>query len=201
MSSHDEPLITVLSVNIGRAQKVSAQGGRSFLTAHGKLSTSQRVKVQTLGLEGDEQADLTVHGGRSKAVYAYPHEHYAFWQTVRSQARLQLWDEVPEPGLLGENLSLRGLLEGQAWIGDRLKFADCVLAISEPRMPCGKFDAVMGFKQASRMMVQSGFCGFYLSVTEPGSIGAGDVAQVIPGPRQVNIAEVFRSRAGRQHLR
>jgi MOSC domain-containing protein YiiM len=157
--------------------------------------------VGPLGLEGDEQADPTVHGGRGKAVYAYPHEHYAFWKTVRSQARLQLWDEDPTPGLMGENLTITGLLETHAWIGDRLRFPNCILAISEPRMPCSKFDAVMGFKQASKMMAQSGFCGFYLSVTVEGSLQTGEEGEVVPGPRQVSIAEAFRSKVGRQHLR
>ncbi|MFM2187768.1 MAG: hypothetical protein RIR43_2340, partial [Pseudomonadota bacterium] len=115
--------------------------------------------------------------------------------------RLQLWDEESSPGLMGENLTITGLMETHAWIGDRLRFANCILAISEPRMPCGKFDAVMGFKQASKMMAQSGFCGFYLSVTVEGTLKAGELAELVPGPRQVSIAEAFRSKLGRQHLR
>ena len=149
--------IRLISLNTGKARRITVADGRSLVTAHGKQATTERVWVGPLGLATDEQADPTVHGGRGKAVYAYPHEHYAFWKTVRSQARLQLWDEQPEPGLLGENLTITGLMETHAWIGDRLRFAHCTLAISEPRMPCGKFDAVMGFKQASKMMVQSGF--------------------------------------------
>ena len=193
--------VRIESLNMAAARKVSTADGRTFLTAHGKQPAGAPVAVHALGLAGDEQADPTVHGGRAKAVYAYPLEHYAFWKTVRSQARVQLWDEEPAPGLMGENLSIRGLLETQAWIGDRLRFANCTLAISEPRMPCGKFDAVMGFKQASRMMVQSGFCGFYLSVTIDGTLQAGEEGELVPGPRHVTIAEAFRSKAGRQHLR
>ncbi|MBU6195564.1 MAG: MOSC domain-containing protein [Burkholderiales bacterium] len=193
--------IRLISLNTGKARRITVADGRSLVTAHGKQATAERVSVGPLGLASDEQADPTVHGGRGKAVYAYPHEHYAFWKTVRSQARLQLWDEQPEPGLLGENLTITGLMETHAWIGDRLRFAHCTLAISEPRMPCGKFDAVMGFKQASKMMVQSGFCGFYLSVTIEGTLQAGDEAELVPGPRELTIADAFRSKAGRQHLR
>jgi len=196
-------MISIRSINVGRAERITVSDGRTLLTAHGKHPVGEGavVSVGPLGLQGDEQADPTVHGGRGKAVYAYPHEHYSFWNTVRAQARLQLWDEESSPGLMGENLTITGLMETHAWIGDRLRFANCILAISEPRMPCGKFDAVMGFKQASKMMAQSGFCGFYLSVTVEGTLKAGELAELVPGPRQVSIAEAFRSKLGRQHLR
>ncbi|NBQ91736.1 MAG: MOSC domain-containing protein [Betaproteobacteria bacterium] len=195
------PKIGLVSLNTARARRITVADGRSILTAHGKQPTRAAIPVGPLGLEGDEQADPTVHGGRGKAVYAYPHEHYAFWKTVRSQARVQLWEEEPAPGLMGENLTITGLLETHAWVGDRLRFARCTLAISEPRMPCSKFDAVMGFKHASKMMVQSGFCGFYLSVILEGALQVGDEAELVPGPRQLTIADAFRSKAGRQHLR
>lgn len=195
--------VVIHSVNTSRAQRVKVADGRTILTGHGKQARGPGVAVAVgpLGLEGDEQADPAVHGGRGKAVYAYPREHYAFWKTVRSQARVQLWDDEPAPGLMGENLTLCGLMETHAWIGDRLRFANCTLAISEPRMPCAKFDAVMGFKQASRMMVQSGFCGFYLSVTIEGHLQAGEEGELVAGPRQVTIAQAFRSKAGRHHQR
>lgn len=193
--------VIIHSLNTARARRITVADGRTILTGHGKQPAAGSVAVGPLGLEGDEQADPTVHGGRGKAVYAYPQEHYPFWKTVRSQARVQLWEDEPEPGLMGENLTIGGLLETHAWIGDRIRFADCTLAISEPRMPCGKFDAVMGFRQASKMMAQSGFCGFYLSVTIEGTLRAGEVGELVPGPRQVNIAEAFRSKLGRQHLR
>jgi MOSC domain-containing protein YiiM len=153
-----------------------------------------------MGLTGDEQADLTVHGGLSKAVYAYPHEHYAFWQTVRAQAGAQAWDEALPHGMLGENLTLTGLLEADAYVGDQLKFSDCVLAISEPRRPCFKFDAIMGFKQATKMMAQSGYCGFYLSVIQPGTIAAGETYELVPGAREVSIKELFSAKMNRRHL-
>jgi MOSC domain-containing protein YiiM len=151
-------------------------GDRTFLTAIAKHAVDGPVALRPLGMEGDEQADLSVHGGLAKAVYAYPHEHYAFWQTVRAQAGVALWDEPLTPGSLGENLLLQGLLEDQLWIGDRLHIGrpdsgvGCVLAVSEPRLPCLKFSAAMGFAQAARLMSQSGWCGAYLAVLEPGAV-------------------------------
>jgi MOSC domain-containing protein YiiM len=153
------------------------------------------VAVRLLGIEGDEQADLSVHGGTSKAVYAYPSEHYPFWQTVRAQARVALWDEQLAPGALGENLTLSGLLESELWIGDRLRLPGCLLGVSEPRFPCFKFNAAMGFAQAGKLMVQSGYCGSYLAVIEPGVVAAGDAIELIPGPREVGLRELFKARA------
>lgn len=182
----------VVSVNIGRAQPLLA-GGRSVQSAIGKRSVAGDVEVRPLGLVGDEQADPSVHGGLDKAVYAYPSEHYAFWQTVRAQARQQPWAETLPPGFMGENLTLEGLLETQLFIGDVLRFARCELAVAAPRQPCFKFNAVMGFAQASKLMVQSGYCGFYLAVREPGLIAAGEAFELIPGPRDVGVTEIFRS--------
>lgn len=186
----------LLSVNTAPATPITIDG-RRIMTAIGKravssLQSPERIAVKPLGLHADEQADPTVHGGLSKAIYAYPHEHYAFWQTVRSQAKAQSWDEPLPHGMLGENLTLTGLLEGDAYIGDVLKFPDCTLAISEPRQPCFKFAATMGFNQAVKMMAQSGYCGFYLAVREPGTIAAGESYELIPGPRQVGISELFK---------
>ena len=98
---------------------------RQVLTAIGKQPVSGPVAVRSLGLAGDEQADLSVHGGLSKSVYAYPQEHYAFWQVVRAQARVAGWDDSLAPGAMGENLGLRGLLEGDMWIGDYLRLPHC----------------------------------------------------------------------------
>jgi MOSC domain-containing protein YiiM len=168
--------------------------GREVMSGIAKHSVEGVVGVGSLGIDGDEQADLSVHGGLSKAIYAYPSEHFPFWQTVRAQARVAAWDAVVAPGLIGENLTLAGLLEEDAWIGDVLKFPDCELAISEPRFPCFKFNAAMGFNQASKMMVASGWCGFYLAVRQPGSLKAGDAFELLPGPRDVGITELFRSR-------
>ncbi|RZI82491.1 MAG: MOSC domain-containing protein [Rubrivivax sp.] len=193
----------VLSVNTALATPLTIEG-RRVLSGIGKrpvstLTQPERIEVGPMGLTGDEQADPTVHGGLSKAVYAYPHEHYAFWQTVRAQAKAQAWDEVLPHGMLGENLTITGLLEGDAHIGDVLQFPHCTLAISEPRRPCFKFAHVMGFSQAVKMMAQSGYCGFYLAVRVPGTIAAGESYELIPGPREVSISELFKVKMrGRQ---
>jgi MOSC domain-containing protein YiiM len=189
--------IRVESVNRARAIEVLV-GGRSVRSAIGKRpvdAAAGPVAVHLLGLAEDEQADLTVHGGLGKAAYAYPLEHYAFWQTVRAQAGVAPWGEPLAAGALGENLTLSGLLESELWIGDRLRLPGCELAVSEPRFPCAKFNAAMGFAQAGRLMVQSGYCGSYLAVLVPGVVAAGDEIELVPGPRETRIAELFRARA------
>lgn len=187
----------VRSVNVARAAPLAALDGRVVQSGIAKRAVEGPVEVRRLGLAGDEQADLTVHGGLSKAVYAYPAEHYAFWRTVRAQAGVAAWDAPLPYGAVGENLTLEGLLETQVWIGDVLRFADCALAVSEPRIPCYKFNAAMGFAHAVRLMRQSAWCGFYGSVLEPGSLRAGEPFELIPGPREVGIDELFRARIGR----
>ena len=186
----------VLSVQVGRPRDVEWRG-EVVNTGIFKEPVHGPVIVRWLDLDGDEQADLTVHGGLRKAVYGYPGEHYAFWQTVRAQAGVALWDEPIPPGSLGENLTLAGVVESEVFIGDVLRFPGCALAVSEPRYPCFKFNAAMGFKHAGKLMVQSGWCGWYLAVREPGTIAAGETFAIEPGPRQVGIAEIFRARTGR----
>ena len=187
----------VLSVNAAVARETTI-AGRTVMTAIGKRSVGDAaVAVRALGIEGDEQADLTVHGGLSKAVYAYPAEHYPFWQTVRAQAKAAAWEAPLPSGFLGENLTLSGLLEERAWVGDLLRFADCELAISEPRYPCFKFNAAMGFNQAAKLMAANGWCGFYLAVRVPGSLRAGESFKLVAGPREVGIGELFRAKMGR----
>ena len=183
----------IVHVCTGRARPITVDG-REVLTAIAKTPVEGPVAVGPLGLAGDEQADLTVHGGLSKAVYAYPAAHLAFWQTVRAQARQAALDDPVPPGLMGENLLIDGLREEDLWIGDRLVLPHCTLAVREPRLPCFKLGAVMGFAQAVKLMAQSGFCGSYLAVLEPGTLQAGETFRLEPGPREVNIRELFRSR-------
>ncbi|MBU6257598.1 MAG: MOSC domain-containing protein [Burkholderiales bacterium] len=184
----------ILSVNRSRAQAMTI-AGRSVLSGIGKRAADGPVALGPLGLDGDEQADPTVHGGLAKAVYAYPQGHYAFWQTVRAQARVTAGEVPLAPGALGENLTIEGLSEDTLWIGDRLRLPGCLLAVSEPRYPCFKLNAALGFKQAAKLMVQSGYCGAYLTVVEPGAVTAGDAIELLPGPREVNLRELFRARA------
>jgi MOSC domain-containing protein YiiM len=201
MHASSDPMPLLLqSVNVSLAREVEING-RSVMTAIGKRAVEGPVAVKPLGLAGDEQADLSVHGGLSKAVYAYPIEHYPFWQTVRAQARVSLWDEPLPCGSLGENLTLSGLLETQVWIGDLLRFPHCDLAVSEPRFPCFKFNAAMGFNHAVKLMATNAWCGFYLAVRTPGgTVRAGETFELIPGPREVGITELFRSKMSRAKL-
>ena len=185
--------IELLSLNVARVRSMLIDG-QAVPTAIGKRGVAGAVGVHALGLSGDEQADLSVHGGLSKAVYAYPVEHYPFWQTVRAQAGAAAWGEALVPGALGENLTLSGLLESDVCVGDVLRFPDCELAVSEPRLPCFKLNAALGFKHAAKMMTSNGWCGFYLAVRVPGTLQAGDAVELVPGPREVGIAELFRAR-------
>ncbi len=171
--------------------------GRSVLTAIHKQPVLDEVCVDRMGLAGDEQADWSVHGGIDKAVYAYPCEHYPFWQDARRRAGVQAdltW------GTLGENLSLTGLLEADVWVGDVLKFAKCTLRVTQPREPCYKFNAAMGFSGAAKRMAETGYCGFYLAVDAPGCIRAGETFELHAGPRQMALPEMFRAKM-LKHLR
>jgi MOSC domain-containing protein YiiM len=186
-------------VNIGTARPLQIDG-RRILSAIGKQPVPGPVAVGRMGLAGDEQADPSVHGGLSKAVYAYPTEHMPFWQAQRREQGVTLFDETLPPGFMGENLSLQGLLETDVWVGDELHFAHCVLRVTEPRQPCFKFNAVMGFNQASKTMAQSGFCGFYLAVDEPGTLQAGESFELRPGSRQLGISQAFAGKRWK-HMR
>jgi len=187
---------TVVGLNVAHARAVSINGSK-VMTAIGKRAVEGERAVLPLGIEGDEQADLSVHGGLGKAVYAYPSEHYPFWKTVRAQAQVALWDEELPFGSLGENLTLQGVVESDLWTGDLLCFPGCQLAVSQPRFPCYKFVAAIGFRQAAKLMIDSAWCGAYLAVRVPGTIAAGQSFTIEPGPRQVGIAEVFRARMRR----
>lgn len=170
------------------------------MTAMGKCAVTGPVPVLPLGLIGDEQADLSVHGGLEKALYAYPAEHYAFWQAARREQGLDPLDDNLPFGSLGENLTLQGLLENEVWSGDVLRFPHCELQVRIPREPCYKLNAAMGFGRASRLMAESGFCGFYLSVLTPGSLRAGESFELLPGRRNVSIPALFAAKMGK-HLR
>lgn len=189
----------IASVQIGQSRRLKA-GGRTVLSAIGKSDVSGPVPVMPLGLVGDEQADLTVHGGLEKAVYAYPAEHYAFWRQARQAAGVSAIDDRLLHGSLGENLTLEGLLEADVWAGDVLRFADCELQVRLPREPCGKLNIALGYSGAVRAMAQSGFCGFYLSVLTPGSLKAGETFTLVPGQRSTDIPQLFAAKMFK-HLR
>jgi MOSC domain-containing protein YiiM len=183
----------LVSVNVAQAKPLLASG-RKVLSAIGKRSLQGAVPVMPMGLLGDEQADLSVHGGLEKAVYAYPVEHYAFWQAARRETGVSLFDEDLPHGFMGENLSVSGLLESDVFVGDELIFPNCRLCVEAPREPCFKFAAVMGFAQSGKLMVQEARCGFYLSVVDAGSLQAGESFTHIPGARRLSIADAIRGK-------
>jgi len=183
----------LLSIQIATSRHVLING-RSILTAIHKQPIAGPVSVAALGLAGDEQADLSVHGGLDKAVYAYPSEHYAFWQAARIEAGQNPIDSALPWGSMGENLSLAGLMEKDVWVGDVLRFPRCTLRVTQPREPCFKFNAAMGFNTASKRMAQEGCCGFYLAVQEPGQLAAGEGFELLPGPRHLSIPESFNAK-------
>ena len=171
-----------------------------MLSAIGKSPVSGPVAAGPLGLAGDEQADLSVHGGLGKAVYAYPTEHLPYWKDLRREQGVTLFDEPVSCGFAGENLSLEGLLEHQVWVGDELVFPGCVLRVTAPREPCFKFNAVTGLPDAGRRMVERVCCGWYLAVAQPGPLEAGQPFDLRPGPRGLTVAEAFLAKRVK-HLR
>lgn len=197
--------IVLLAVSVGRVAPLFVKDGggepgagrtatRQVVSAIRKTPVSTlespiAVAVGPLGVAGDEQADLTVHGGLDQAVYLYPAEHYEFWHTVRRQAGL---NDPLSPGAMGENLTIRGLLEPAVFVGDTLAIGEVRLRVTRPRAPCYKFNARMGMNWAVKMMVQSGFTGFYCEVVRPGILTAGDKVHVSPGDRVVTIETIHR---------
>lgn len=200
--------LRIVSVNVAQARGLMIQG-RRVMSAIGKRPVEGDVAVTPLGLAGDEQADLSVHGGLSKAVYAYAFASLAFWTRERQRARERalgatadpgaapgLIEDPPlAPGAVGENLTIDGLDETQWWIGDQLELPRCTLVVSEPRFPCFKFNAAMGLGDAAKLMVRERNCGAYLSVLAPGHVRAGDPARLVPGPRALRLADAFAARA------
>lgn len=155
----------LLSINTGIARTHEYEG-HTIRTAIFKHQRVGPVVLTKLGVEGDEQADPRYHGGHDKAVFVYPHEHYEFWAQELRRAELDL-------GTFGENLTVQGLLENEICIGDRLKVGDAILEVSQPRTPCSKLALRLAAPEAPRIFSQTGRCGFYARVVEPGTIEAG----------------------------
>ena len=145
------------------------------------------VEVTNLGIKGDEQADLSVHGGIEKAIYVYPVEHYTFWNELltretKKETQLQF-------GAMGENFTIEGLLETDVFVGDKLRIGDLEFAVVKLREPCFKFNAAMGYRGASKAMLQACYSGWYLRVLKTGILVAGSEIALIPGPRNTSIAQ------------
>jgi len=149
------------------------------------------VEIYSLGVKGDEQADLSAHGGIEKAIYVYPAEHYAFWNELLTRETKK--STVLKHGAIGENFTIEGLLETEVFIGDKLLIGDLEFVVVKLREPCFKFNATLGYKGAAKAMMQSGFCGWYLRVLNTGTLAAGAQITLIPGARDISIAEQNRN--------
>jgi MOSC domain-containing protein YiiM len=173
----------VVSVNVSLPKSVQA-GGKSFLTGIFKEPVRGHVAVRTLGLEGDGQADLTVHGGPDKAVYLYPYEHYEWW-------RKELAEDLREWGAFGENLTVEGLSEDTVCLGDQFAIGTAVLQVTQPRLPCSKLAAKFGREGMIKRFLESRRTGFYVRVLREGSLLAGDrIERLQEEPQRVTIREL-----------
>jgi len=161
----------VVSVNVGMPREVEWHGKR-VRTSIFKTPVDRRLRMTELNLDGDAQADLTVHGGVDKAVYVYPSEHYAFWHRELPGVALP-W------GTFGENLTIEGLLEPDVRIGDRLRIGSAEFAVTQPRLPCFKLGIRFGRPDMVKRFLQSRRSGFYLAVRSIGEVGAGDAIERI----------------------
>ena len=175
----------IISVNVGLPREVAWMGSM-VRTGIFKEPVEGPVMIREMNLDGDKQADLSVHGGAQKAVYAYPAEHYDYWRR-----------ELPEVtfswGNFGENLTTEGLLEDSLHIGDRFKIGSAMLQVSQPRMPCYKLRIRFGRDDMIKRFLLSGRSGFYFSVVEPGEVRAGsEISIVSRDAEQLTIAHTNR---------
>src|SRR5271170_6608031 len=159
----------VLSLNVALPRLV-AWKGQTFKTGIFKKPVAGAVMMRRLDLDGDRQADLSVHGGPYKAVYAYPSEHYAFWRKELPEMELP-W------GQFGENLTTEGMSEKDTHIGDVLRVGQATVQVTQPRVPCLKLAAKFQRDDILQRFVQSGRSGFYFSVIEEGLVAAGDAIE------------------------
>ncbi len=170
----------ILSVNVGLPKEVSWQG-KLVTTGIFKETVKGPVMLRTLNLDGDQQADLTVHGGVTKAVYAYPSEHYGYWRTELPGVDLP-W------GMFGENFTTEELLEENVYIGDRFRVGETELMVTEPRMPCYKLGIKFGRADIIKRFLASRRTGFYFAV-----VGTGDAMKLIgQEQQQISVADITR---------
>ncbi len=173
----------LISVNVGLPKDIST-GDKSLVTGIFKQPVAGTVRVRRLNLDGDGQADLSVHGGPDKAVYAYPSEHYEFWR--RELGPIQLgW------GAFGENLTIEGLSEETTSIGDDIGIGTALFQVTQPRLPCLKLAAKFQREDIIQRFLASRRTGFYLRVLEEGSIQAGDAIVLLKkDPHRVTVREI-----------
>ena len=187
----------LLSVNVGLPREVE-WNRRTIRTSIFKAPVSGRVQVRKLNLDGDEQSDLTVHGGVDKAVYVYPSEHYTFWRNELPNTDLD-W------GVFGENFTTQGALGDKAVrIGDRFRIGSAVFVVTQPRMPCFKLGIRFGRVDIIKRFLHSGRNGFYLAVAEEGEVAAGDSIELLRrdenGVTVADIVELYTADAAKQDL-
>ncbi len=175
----------VVSVNVG-LPRTTVWRGELVSTGIFKSPVAGRVRVAGVNLEGDGQADLTVHGGPDKAVYVYPAEHYPYWN-----ARLE--QDLPV-GMFGENLTVEGApLEDDVAIGDRLRIGSTEFIVTQPRLPCYKLGIRFDDPQMVRRFLESGRSGYYLRIAEEGYVEAGDEIEWLSrDPAHVPVSEITR---------
>jgi MOSC domain-containing protein YiiM len=185
----------VIALSVGGPREVEWRG-RAVLTSIFKTPVERRLRLTRLNFEGDEQSDLTVHGGVDKAVYAYPAEHYEYWRGELPGMELS-W------GMFGENLTTEGLVE-EVRIGDRFRVGSAELVVTQPRMPCYKLGIRFGRPDILKMFLRSGRTGFYLSVAEEGEVGPGDaielVARAEDGLSVADVVGLYAADEGNQEL-
>lgn len=161
----------LLSVNVGMPRDVISKG-KPVTTGIFKEPVEGRVRLRTLNLDGDRQADLKVHGGTDKAVYAYPAEHYDYWRRELPGVELP-W------GMFGENFTVEGLLENEINVGDQFRVGSAELMVTQPRLPCYKLAVKFGRDGIIKRFLESGRTGFYFAVVKEGEAGAGDSIELI----------------------
>jgi len=175
----------LVSLNVA-LPRLTVYNGQTINTGIFKQPVPGAVSLRILNLDGDRQADLNVHGGPFKAVYAYPSEHYAFWKGELPDTDLP-W------GMFGENFTTEGLFEDDLHIGDRLQTGTAILMVRQPRLPCFKLAAKFRRDDILERFLDSGRSGFYFSVEEEGTVRAGDSIDFVSRhPRGITIAEINR---------
>ncbi len=175
----------LISVQVGIPRIVS-RDGEEVSTGIFKTPVQGRIRMNQFNLEGDRQADLSVHGGRDKAVYAYPSEHYTYWTKELAGADLP-W------GSFGENLTIAGLLEGEACLGDRFQIGTAEVVVTQPRIPCFKLNLRFGRHDMAKRFLASRRTGFYFRVLREGEIGADDeIVRIHSDENRVSIGDILQ---------
>jgi MOSC domain-containing protein YiiM len=175
----------LLSVQVGLPRTV-LRDGEEVSTGIFKTPVQNRIRMRALNLDGDRQADLSVHGGRDKAVYAYPSEHYAYWKNELPGTALPY-------GSFGENLTTQGLLENEVCLGDRFRIGTAEVVVTQPRIPCFKLNLKFQRDDMVKRFLGSRRTGFYVRVLGEGEVGVGDeIVQLHEDENRVSISDVLK---------